>query len=278
MHDPFLMQDYNEEGHMHSVTPFEMQGALGYGSQEALDMSSLQQPVGQVASVSRRMLSSNTYLPNHLPEQRQWGSVSVRGTSLHCQASSSDVYSTSAPLRPLSTPHLHTPRQALHREHAGMTISGGNVHGRLRQGAVPNDDGHRSGFEKEVIRLLHMIKLAQQSPSEQPQLILESRGPTTTADHALIEEPFKSLAGFLTFERELEESAEKRDRLVAFMKSVGGSSTREKTFRVLSRLLDPCVAREFSLYGAKKKRRFCDLRVWKVLCSCLAEYTTGATN
>ncbi|XP_064455009.1 uncharacterized protein LOC135366242 isoform X2 [Ornithodoros turicata] len=199
MHDPFLMQDYNEEGHMHSVTPFEMQGALGYGSQEALDMSSLQQP-------------------------------------------------------------------------------GGNVHGRLRQGAVPNDDGHRSGFEKEVIRLLHMIKLAQQSPSEQPQLILESRGPTTTADHALIEEPFKSLAGFLTFERELEESAEKRDRLVAFMKSVGGSSTREKTFRVLSRLLDPCVAREFSLYGAKKKRRFCDLRVWKVLCSCLAEYTTGATN
>ncbi|XP_064483982.1 uncharacterized protein LOC135396757 [Ornithodoros turicata] len=117
----------------------------------------------------------------------------------------------------------------------------------------------------------------QQTHIEQLLRILENlssrNGATELPMSDFIDEPFKTIEDFVAFEEELKRSSEKRKQLRLYMKYVGGTNVGERTMRILSRLLSSVVGKEFSLHGAKGKRKFNDLQMWKLMCGCLAPET-----
>ncbi|XP_064468851.1 uncharacterized protein LOC135383240 [Ornithodoros turicata] len=226
---------------------------------------------------------ARTYSPN----QNQGGQAASAYGALDVahQRPSMSYYSPAVSATASSTPEPGlSPSCANRRQHENFSLRGYN---RPNEAVTPvpcnrnvnNDGQHSSGFEREVLKLLHTLKISQQSHSELLNAILEATSSKDTVENQmLIEEPFKSLAEFLAFEEELGGSSEKRDQLMTYMKSIGGTTSRERTLRIMARLLDPSVGKEYSLYGAKGKRRFCDLRIWKIMCCCLAENCSSSSG
>ncbi|XP_064472860.1 uncharacterized protein LOC135387690 [Ornithodoros turicata] len=157
-------------------------------------------------------------------------------------------------------------QQSCHAPRRGSDHEGNN-----RCDYPSNSPGH--AFEKEVLKILHILKVTQQSQSEQLSTILQrfSTMDDASEQQICLDRPFQTLADFLEFEDDLAENPAKRAQLKRYFKSIGGSTTRESVFRILSRLLHYKVGREYSLYGSKGKRRFSDLTTWKIMQNHLTE-------
>ncbi|XP_064464095.1 uncharacterized protein LOC135375283 [Ornithodoros turicata] len=148
----------------------------------------------------------------------------------------------------------------------------------LLNAPFPSQNRRDVAFEKEVLKVLHMLKVTQQAQSEQLSAILHSL--SSAAEEAesqrALPMPFRRLSDFLQFEEDLADSDTKRSQLRKFIRSVGGGNPRELTFRFLSRLLGYSVGKEYSLFGNKGKRKFSNLTTWTIMLNYMTE-TKGAT-
>ncbi|KAM7281398.1 uncharacterized protein ISCGN_006374, partial [Ixodes scapularis] len=56
-----------------------------------------------------------------------------------------------------------------------------------------------------------------------------------------------------------------------YIKIIGGDDAKEKTSRILKKLLTYDIGVAFTWYGTKDKRRFCDLQFCQLMCGGLTE-------
>ncbi|KAG0417568.1 hypothetical protein HPB47_005517 [Ixodes persulcatus] len=85
----------------------------------------------------------------------------------------------------------------------------------------------------------------------------------------------EDLEEFMRWNAELAASREKRLQLKRQMRAIGGDNTPQKTRRILKYYLSPDIAVNFSWYGAKGKKKFCELEFCKVMCALLTENKKG---
>ncbi|CAN7948527.1 unnamed protein product, partial [Ixodes pacificus] len=158
-----------------------------------------------------------------------------------------------------------------------------HVHGPVPSAGRPRDitahmpPGAISGpqwtdFMMQVLRMLHTLKQRQQQQSEQLALLanmLDSVLPAPT--EPLVVAPLKDLEEFLAYEKVLAASDEKKLQLKRYIKIIGGEDAKEKTSRILKKLLTYDIGVAFTWYGTKDKRRFCDLQFCQLMCGGLTE-------
>ncbi|KAM7285909.1 uncharacterized protein ISCGN_032794 [Ixodes scapularis] len=158
-----------------------------------------------------------------------------------------------------------------------------HVHGPVPSAGRPRDitahmpPGAISGpqwtdFMTQVLRMLHTLKQRQQQQSEQLALLanmLDSVLPAPT--EPLVVAPLKDLEEFLAYEKVLAASDEKKLQLKRYIKIIGGDDAKEKTSRILKKLLTYDIGVAFTWYGTKDKRRFCDLQFCQLMCGGLTE-------
>ncbi|XP_064462501.1 uncharacterized protein LOC135373188 [Ornithodoros turicata] len=119
----------------------------------------------------------------------------------------------------------------------------------------------QSDFQRQVLRILHIMRLAQQ---EQGDLLHEvSRqlvhSDPIVAEAPLVPTPFASCEALVDFNDSLNEHME--TRLVEELAQLGGSEVRQSTRKILEYLLTDYVAAEFSWLGQKGKRKFGQLKL-----------------
>lgn len=106
-------------------------------------------------------------------------------------------------------------------------------------------------------------------------LILSSREDEEMDTDSIVGTSFKDLEEFMRWNAELAASREKRLQLKRQMRAIGGDNTPQKTRRILKYYLSPDIAVNFSWYGAKGKKKFCELEFCKVMCALLTENKKG---
>ncbi|CAN7937872.1 unnamed protein product, partial [Ixodes hexagonus] len=115
-----------------------------------------------------------------------------------------------------------------------------------------------------------MIRQSQQHQSEQLMLIIDmlrhANGPPNVP---LGRHRFETLQDFLAFEEELAGCDQKRVQLMQHMQIIGGDNAKDKTVRIIRKMLCHEVGAAFTWYGTKKKGAFCNLQFCKVMCACL---------
>ncbi|CAN7944411.1 unnamed protein product, partial [Ixodes hexagonus] len=152
-------------------------------------------------------------------------------------------------------------------------VSGGEPHSQPAHTSAGAISGQQwNGFMMQALKLLHMLKQRQQQHSEQLTLItsmLDNVLPAPT--EAFVVPPLKSLEDFLAFEKVLAASKEKRLQLRRYLAVIGGDDAKEKTSRIIRKLLSHDIAVAFTWYGTKDKRRFCDLHFCQMMCGVLTE-------
>ncbi|XP_040064220.1 uncharacterized protein LOC115329471 [Ixodes scapularis] len=174
--------------------------------------------------------------------------------------------------------------QKTHKENFRVGVKGHNVKRRH-----PYGEKHQSyhaadnqGMQKELFRLLHMVKAKQEEQSQQLDFIVAklSQNAQYVEDSSddIILDTFNMVEDFLSFDNSLE-SEEMKKKLKMHWKGCDGKSIYDALQRVLHKLMSDEVAVEFSFQGGKGKRKFCNLRSWTVLLECLlANKGLGATE
>ncbi|KAM7282403.1 uncharacterized protein ISCGN_002553 [Ixodes scapularis] len=140
----------------------------------------------------------------------------------------------------------------------------------------------QQGMQKELFRLLHMVKAKQEEQSQQLDFIVgklsQNAQYVEDSSDGIILDTFNTVEDFLSFDHLLE-SEEMKKKLKMHWKGCDGKSIYDALQRVLHKLMSDEVAVEFSFQGGKGKRKFCNLRSWTVLLECLlANKGLGATE
>ncbi|CAN7976053.1 unnamed protein product [Ixodes persulcatus] len=160
--------------------------------------------------------------------------------------------------------------QKTHKENCRGGVKGHNAKRRH-----PYGEKHQSyhaadnqGMQKELFRLLHMVKAKQEEQSQQLDFIVAklSQNAQYVEDSSddIILDTFNTVEDFLSFDNLLE-SEEMKKKLKMHWKGCDGKSIYDALQRVLHKLMSDEVAVEFSFQGGKGKRKFCNLRSWTVL-------------
>ncbi|CAN7944022.1 unnamed protein product, partial [Ixodes hexagonus] len=125
-------------------------------------------------------------------------------------------------------------------------------------------------FMMQLLRSLQMIRQSQQHQSEQLMLIIDMLRRANGPPNVSLGHPrFETLQDFLAFEEELAGCDQKRVQLMQQMQIIGGDNAKDKTVRIIRKMLCHEVGAAFTWYGTKKKVAFCNLQFCKVMCACL---------
>uniref|UniRef100_A0A2R5L443 Putative secreted protein n=1 Tax=Ornithodoros turicata TaxID=34597 RepID=A0A2R5L443_9ACAR len=119
----------------------------------------------------------------------------------------------------------------------------------------------QSDFQRQVLRILHIMRLAQQEQGDLLHEVSRQRvhSDPIVAEAPLVPTPFASCEALVDFNDSLNEHME--TRLVEELAQLGGSEVRQSTRKILEYLLTDYVAAEFSWLGQKGKRKFGQLKL-----------------
>ncbi|XP_064458910.1 uncharacterized protein LOC135369208 [Ornithodoros turicata] len=114
-------------------------------------------------------------------------------------------------------------------------------------------------FQKQVLQLLHLVRLTQQRDSAVLHELCAQRVTSTAAKPlgALIKQPFASSEDFEQFDSSLSE--ERKLLLAQELVCIGGNDVGHATRNILAYMLTNRVAEEYSWFGQKGKKKFCTL-------------------
>ncbi|XP_064462337.1 uncharacterized protein LOC135372802 isoform X3 [Ornithodoros turicata] len=129
----------------------------------------------------------------------------------------------------------------------------------------------QTGFENEVLRLLHAIKIAQEDQTSQLNTVtsaLERQTVQAALDEYNALEPYEELDQFLAIDRSLKDEKEMK-KLLTMLQQYGGTNTKDATLRLLRALMTDDVATAFSWKGGKGKIKFCDLLCCDAVFRCI---------
>ncbi|XP_077545762.1 uncharacterized protein LOC144158621 [Haemaphysalis longicornis] len=129
-----------------------------------------------------------------------------------------------------------------------------------------------TAFMERILCTLNAIKLTQQAHSEFFAILMKQATDDCVDEGSLPALPFMTTADLLEYEEELESNAKAKLRMRKHMLVQGGDSTQQQTSRILRSILSWDVAKDYSWYGAKGKKKFSDLNICKLLCSSLTEH------
>ncbi|XP_064462703.1 uncharacterized protein LOC135373419 [Ornithodoros turicata] len=118
---------------------------------------------------------------------------------------------------------------------------------------------------KQILRLLHVLRLTQQQHGEILQELCKQRVVINEATEVplLVESPFTLVETLEAFNTSLDEIKERR--LVKELAQLGGNDVRVATRRMLGYLMKDETAAEYSWLGKKGKRKFAFLKFPQVI-------------
>ncbi|KAM7300543.1 uncharacterized protein ISCGN_016155 [Ixodes scapularis] len=155
---------------------------------------------------------------------------------------------------------MHGPMGHKRNEEASSESQGSTMMHRA-MGHKRNEEAF-TGLDKQVIRILHTIRLRVEQHSMQLDTILgilNSSGAMNVPNDEILEEPFDNVDDFLVFDKKLKTCKATKESLVNQLAAVGGSSVGNNTRGVLEQLMTQKVAVKFSWLGQREKMKFKDL-------------------
>ncbi|XP_077561351.1 uncharacterized protein LOC144176636 isoform X2 [Haemaphysalis longicornis] len=126
-------------------------------------------------------------------------------------------------------------------------------------------------FMQRILTTLNEIKLTQQKHSQCLAQLLSGSENEPHHSQEIPQLPFAKIEDLLEFDEELSRSKEARAGMKKHMVIQGGNSAKQKASRILKSLLPWDVAVEFSWFGAKGKKKFCELNICKLMCTVLTD-------
>ncbi|XP_064477497.1 uncharacterized protein LOC135391255 isoform X1 [Ornithodoros turicata] len=159
---------------------------------------------------------------------------------------------------------------ATQRQYCSTTEGAGEMHTGIQGTQQPktamDQDGStfnkvKTEFQKQVLRLLHVVRFTLQQHSDVLQAICNqgvNNAVGQTAPNFLVKAAFATSEALEEFSKSLNE--ERQAQLVDEFSHLGGTDVRHATRSILSYLLTDTVAREYSWLGQKGKRKFSMLK------------------
>lgn len=125
-------------------------------------------------------------------------------------------------------------------------------------------------FMERVLSTLNKIKMVQQT---QTQLLAELRNRSEDSGaeerSQLPDLPFQTVRDLMEWDEQMATNKEAKVQMKKHMMIQGGDSVRQKTTRILKSLMTWDLAKQFSWFGAKGKKKFNELNICQLLCACL---------
>uniref|UniRef100_A0A224YQD1 DUF4806 domain-containing protein n=1 Tax=Rhipicephalus zambeziensis TaxID=60191 RepID=A0A224YQD1_9ACAR len=123
---------------------------------------------------------------------------------------------------------------------------------------------------ERVLCTLNQIKVAQQTQTQLLAELMNRSDDTRVEERRLLPDlPFHTVRDLLEWDGQLASDKEAKLQMKRHMTIQGGDTVRQKTTRILKSLLTWDLAKQFSWYGAKGKRKFNELNICQLLCTCL---------
>ncbi|XP_077560884.1 uncharacterized protein LOC144175727 [Haemaphysalis longicornis] len=122
-----------------------------------------------------------------------------------------------------------------------------------------------------VLTSLTTIKLTQQAHTQLLAQLVNSAEASSPGLQGLPDLPFGTLADLMDWEAHLGDDKEARLQMKKHMIVQGGDTVKQQTARILKSLMTWHVAKQFSWFGAKGKKKYSDLNICKLMCSSLTE-------
>ncbi|XP_064469694.1 uncharacterized protein LOC135384422 [Ornithodoros turicata] len=128
-------------------------------------------------------------------------------------------------------------------------------------------------FQRQILRLLNLVRLTQQLHTDVLQAILDRHLNVDTgvnpgaAAAALIDGPFSTPEGLEEFCATLERP--QKARLARELSTLGGGTVGQATRNMLSYLMTDDVANQYSWFGQKGKKKFAALNFTRVILDAL---------